>query len=115
MSRIGLCNTYKRCSDGTTAPDTVPLSPEDAEEADNKANEDDEDDDEFHGSDARQHVGGSFESVVNQVVPVRRVLVQLAPGSHRVEIRKSGYKPYSTTVNIRSGQTFTVNVSLSQQ
>lgn len=43
-----------------------------------------------------------------------RVLVQLSPGSHRVEVRKDGYKPYSTTVNIRSGQTFTVNVSLSQ-
>jgi len=44
-----------------------------------------------------------------------RVLVQLAAGTHRVEVRKPGYKPYSTTVNIRSGQTFTVNVSLSSQ
>ena len=44
-----------------------------------------------------------------------RVLVQLSTGQHRVEVRKSGYKPYSTTVNIRSGQTFTVNVSLSSQ
>jgi len=44
-----------------------------------------------------------------------RVIVQLSPGTHRVEIRKPGYKPYSTTVNIRSGQTFTVNVSLSAQ
>jgi hypothetical protein len=44
-----------------------------------------------------------------------RVLVQVSPGSHRVEIHKPGYKPYSTTVNVRSGQTFTVNVSLSPQ
>jgi len=44
-----------------------------------------------------------------------RVVVQLSPGTHRVEVRKSGYKPYSTDVNIRSGQTFTVNVSLSSQ
>jgi hypothetical protein len=44
-----------------------------------------------------------------------RVLVQLSAGQHRVEVRKAGYKPYSTTVNIRSGQTFTVNVSLSSQ
>ena len=44
-----------------------------------------------------------------------RVLVQLSAGQHRVEVRKSGFKPYSTTVNIRSGQTFTVNVSLSSQ
>ena len=44
-----------------------------------------------------------------------RVLVQLSAGQHRVEVRKSGYKPYSTTVSIRSGQTFTVNVSLSPQ
>jgi hypothetical protein len=44
-----------------------------------------------------------------------RVLVQLSPGTHRVEIHKPGYKPYSTTVNVRSGQTFTLNVSLSSQ
>lgn len=44
-----------------------------------------------------------------------RVLVQLAPGAHRVEVRKSGFKPYSTTVDIRGGQTFTVNVSLSHE
>ncbi len=44
-----------------------------------------------------------------------RVLVQLSAGQHRVEVRKAGYKPYSTTVDIRSGQTFTVNVSLSSQ
>ena len=44
-----------------------------------------------------------------------RIVVQLTPGTHRVEVRKPGFRPYSTTVDIRSGQTFTVNVSLSSQ
>jgi hypothetical protein len=44
-----------------------------------------------------------------------RVLVQLTPGSHRVEVRKSGFRTYSSTVTVRSGQTATVNVSLSPQ
>jgi hypothetical protein len=44
-----------------------------------------------------------------------RVQVQLTPGAHRVEVRKSGYRTYSSTVSVRSGQTVTVNVSLSPQ
>jgi PEGA domain-containing protein len=44
-----------------------------------------------------------------------RVLVQLTPGSHRVEVRKAGFRTYSSTVSVRSGQTVTVNVSLSPQ
>jgi len=42
-----------------------------------------------------------------------RMLVQLSDGSHRIEVRKAGYRTYTTTVQIRSGQTFNVNVSLS--
>ena len=42
-----------------------------------------------------------------------RMLVQLSDGSHRIEVRKAGYRTYTTTVQVRSGQTFNVNVSLS--
>ena len=42
-----------------------------------------------------------------------RVLVQLSEGTHRVEVRKSGYKTYTSTVRVRSGETVTLNVSLS--
>jgi len=42
-----------------------------------------------------------------------RMLVQLSDGVHRVEIRKAGYRTYSSTVRVRSGETVTVNVSLS--
>jgi len=41
-----------------------------------------------------------------------RVLVQLSEGSHRVEVRKPGYKTYTSTVRVRSGETVTLNVSL---
>lgn len=42
-----------------------------------------------------------------------RVLVQLSEGTHRVEVRKSGYRTYTSTVRVRSGETVTLNVSLS--
>ena len=41
-----------------------------------------------------------------------RLLVELSEGTHRVEIRKAGFKPYSSSVTIRSGETITLNVSL---
>ena len=41
-----------------------------------------------------------------------RLQVQLAAGRHRIEVRKDGFKPYSTTVEIRAGETETINVSL---
>lgn len=44
-----------------------------------------------------------------------RILVQLSEGSHRVEIRKSGYRSYTSTVRIRTGETVTLNVSLSPE
>jgi hypothetical protein len=39
----------------------------------------------------------------------------LTDGVHRVEIRKAGYRTYTSTVRIRSGETVSVNVSLSQE
>ena len=44
-----------------------------------------------------------------------RLQVQLSDGSHRVEIRKSGYRTYTSTVHVRSGETVTLNVSLSPE
>jgi hypothetical protein len=41
-----------------------------------------------------------------------RLLVELSEGTHRVEIRKAGFKPYTSNVTIRSGETVTLNVSL---
>jgi hypothetical protein len=41
-----------------------------------------------------------------------RLVVQLAGGSHRVEVRKDGFKPYSGTVQIRGGEAQTLNISL---
>lgn len=43
-----------------------------------------------------------------------RLVLELAAGSHRVEVRKDGFKTYSTTLQIRPGQTETLNVSLSR-
>ncbi len=41
-----------------------------------------------------------------------RLLVNLPAGSHRVEVRKAGHQPFSTDVEVRAGETATVNVSL---
>ena len=41
-----------------------------------------------------------------------RLVIQVAEGSHRVEIRKEGYVPFSTTVKVRNGETAPINVSL---
>jgi hypothetical protein len=41
-----------------------------------------------------------------------RLLVELAPGPHRVEVRKSGFRIYLTEVNVRSGETTPLNVAL---
>lgn len=44
-----------------------------------------------------------------------RLVVQLAEGDHRVEIRLGGYATYSTTLRIRRGDTTPLNVSLTRQ
>ena len=41
-----------------------------------------------------------------------RLIVQLSGGSHRVEVRKDGFKPYTATIQIRPGETQTLNISL---
>jgi PEGA domain len=41
-----------------------------------------------------------------------RIVVQLSDGTHRVDVRKEGYKPYSSTVRVHAGETTTLNVSL---
>jgi hypothetical protein len=43
------------------------------------------------------------------------LVVQLAPGRYDIEVRKDGYRPYVTQVEVRSGQTAPLNVSLPQQ
>ena len=42
-----------------------------------------------------------------------RLLLELMEGTHRVEIRKEGFRTYSSTVRVQGGETATVNVSLS--
>jgi hypothetical protein len=44
-----------------------------------------------------------------------RLVVQVAAGRHRVEIRKNGYRPLSTEVDVRGGATTPLNVSLSPE
>jgi hypothetical protein len=41
-----------------------------------------------------------------------RLVVQVSEGSHRIEVRKEGYVPFTTTVRMRSGETAPLNVSL---
>lgn len=41
-----------------------------------------------------------------------RIVVQLSEGTHRIEVRKEGYRTYTSTVRVRTGETTTLNVSL---
>ncbi|HEV3483968.1 MAG TPA: PEGA domain-containing protein, partial [Vicinamibacterales bacterium] len=41
-----------------------------------------------------------------------RLQLQLSEGSHRVEVTKDGHRPYTTTIDVRRGETVTLNVSL---
>ena len=41
-----------------------------------------------------------------------RLTLEVSEGQHRIEIRKDGFKPYSSTFTVRSGETVTLNVSL---
>ena len=41
-----------------------------------------------------------------------RLVVQVAAGSHRIEVRKEGCAPFATTIQVRSGETVPLNVSL---
>jgi hypothetical protein len=44
-----------------------------------------------------------------------RLIVQLSEGRHVVELRRSGYRTHTTEVEIRRGETTSVNVSLTRQ
>ena len=44
-----------------------------------------------------------------------RLIVQLAAGPHRIEVRKDGFRPYSTTIQVRPGEQQALNVVLPQQ
>lgn len=41
-----------------------------------------------------------------------RLVVQLSAGKHHLEVQKDGYEKFSADVQIRAGETTTVNVSL---
>lgn len=41
-----------------------------------------------------------------------RLAVQLAPGEHRIEVKKDGFRAYTATVQIRPGEPQTLNISL---
>ena len=43
------------------------------------------------------------------------LVLQIAPGPHRLEIRKDGYRGYTTQIDVRAGETTPINVSLPQQ
>ena len=52
--------------------------------------------------------GESWENSGNN----QRLVVQLGPGVHHVQIRKDGYRTYMTDVTIRPGETTTLNVAM---
>ncbi len=41
-----------------------------------------------------------------------RLVIQLAEGEHRIEVRREGFSTYSSTVRVRRGETTALNVSL---
>jgi hypothetical protein len=44
-----------------------------------------------------------------------RLVLQLPPGDHRIEVRKNGFATFRSTVRIRRGETTPINVSLTQE
>jgi hypothetical protein len=44
-----------------------------------------------------------------------QLVVQVAPGAHRIEVRREGYRSYSADVDVRAGAVSPLNVSLSRQ
>ena len=41
-----------------------------------------------------------------------RLVVQVTDGRHRIEVRKEGYQPFTTEVDVRGGESVPLNVSL---
>ena len=46
--------------------------------------------------------------------PAGDVTLQLSEGTHKIEVRKTGYRSYSAEVRVKRGEKTTVNVSLSR-
>ncbi len=44
-----------------------------------------------------------------------RLLVQVAEGSHRIEVHKNGYRRFSTDIQARGGETVPLNVALTPE
>ena len=40
------------------------------------------------------------------------LVVQIAPGSHRIEVRREGYRSYAADVTVEAAETTPVNVRL---
>jgi PEGA domain len=51
----------------------------------------------------------------NASAPGERLVVQLAGGTHHIEIRKSGYRSYTNDITVQPGDSMPLNVSLSSQ
>jgi hypothetical protein len=43
------------------------------------------------------------------------LVIQVAPGTHRIEVRKDGYRSYAAEVNVIAAETRPVNISLPRQ
>lgn len=43
------------------------------------------------------------------------LVVQVAPGTHRIEVRKDGYRSYTTEVGVTAAETSPINISLPRQ
>jgi hypothetical protein len=44
-----------------------------------------------------------------------RLVVQVGEGTHHVDVRKAGYRPFATDIAVRGGETTPLNVSLSPE
>jgi PEGA domain-containing protein len=44
-----------------------------------------------------------------------RLVIQMPPGTHNVEIRRDGYRTYITDINVRHGESTPLNVALTKQ
>jgi PEGA domain len=44
-----------------------------------------------------------------------RLVIQLAPGDHRIEVRKQGYVSYMSSVRVRPGDATPINISLTRE
>jgi len=58
--------------------------------------------------DAQVWVNGSRRSLVRRG---NAYALDLQPGRHRVEVRRTGYRPYYNDIDVRSGATFALNIN----